>query len=425
MKVPGRRGWIATTFAGAVLLGATWSIFSGAPDPGAKSVAAARRASFDIRVDVVGVLDAARGENVISSLRADRGKIIQIVADGARVEKDDVLVRFDSAPIESEALRLAGELRSREAVVAFTRQSVELEKAQVEKALANAELEAQNSRQEHARYLAYIDDLEALARRDIPVAGELGQAQRKAAALKVQLQKAESAVERMKRESVYRLAQVMAEEKKAVAEAGTTRDARDLVRAELEKTILRAPGSGFVVLHETFHGDQKRRLRAGDTVWQGQPILYLPDLSAFIVRARVREEDLHKIGAGQEATVRVDAYPELALRARVSGVGALALENAVAGAAGKHFQLTVALEARDERLRPGMTARAEIISDRVRDVLALPIPAIFYQGSQAICYSVGGDGIAAHPVTLGRRGDDLVEVLAGLAEGDRVSLVKP
>jgi len=165
--------------------------------------------------------------------------------------------------------------------------------------------------------------------------------------------------------------------------------------------------------------------RAGDTVWQGQSLLYLPDLSAMVVKTQVREEDLHKLRMGQPALVRVEAYPDAKFEGVVSSVGVLAVESSAQGAAGKHFQLAVDVRGGDARLRPGMTARVTIVADRVRNSLAIPVAALHYDGAQPTCYV--HDGYAATPrkVTVGRRGDDLLEITAGLREGERVVLARP
>jgi len=411
--------------AGILLLSAAWSLYSRPIDTAASAnLFAVRKGNFELRVDSVGVLDAARADVFTSGMRGDRGKILQIADDGARVEKGDVLVRFDSTSLEAERMRLAGDLRSREAVVSFARQAVEVEKSQVEKSLLHAEMEARSAAQELGRHQAYIDDLEALGRRDVPVGSELAQARRKLQQSQNQYEKAQHDFERLKKEAVHRLAQSISELNKADSEAANTRAALELTASELEKTLLRASGPGFVVLHEITVNDQRRRLRVGDTVWQGQPVLYLPDLAAMTVRTRIREEDLHKVREGHEATVRIDAYPDAAFRGVVTGIGALALEGATA-TAGKFFQMNVAIQGRDDRLRPGMTARTSIVADRARDVLVIPIPAVFYSGEQAMCFVVDGVRVSTRIVHLGRRGDDVVEVVAGLAQGERVSLVKP
>jgi HlyD family secretion protein len=70
------------------------------------------KGDLDIQVQTVGVLDAARTHMVSSAIRGDKGKIIFLVKDGAQVAKDDVLVRLDPTPFETEVHRLGGEVRS-------------------------------------------------------------------------------------------------------------------------------------------------------------------------------------------------------------------------------------------------------------------------------------------------------------------------
>src|SRR3954470_11129138 len=84
--------------------------------------------------------------------------------------------------------------------------------------------------------------------------------------------------------TVFKLAQAIAEVTKAQGELATMKAALSQAEAELAKTVIHAPNPGFVVLEEVAApGDTKHKLRVGDTVWQGQPILYLPDSSAMLV----------------------------------------------------------------------------------------------------------------------------------------------
>lgn len=393
-----------------------------APD---RNLVTVRKDAFEVRVDAVGVLDAARGFHVASAIRGDRGKIVQIAEDGAAVSPGDVLVRFDPTPFEADAQRLAGETRSREAVVDYARQSLEVEKSQAEKTVGQAEFDLRAASQELARFQAYIADLAALGKKGVEIANEMAQARRKEEQVFARVQKAETDVARVKREAVHRMAQAAAELQKAQGELDTARSSLAQAKAELEKSVVRAPTAGFVVLHEIFQGNAKRRPRAGDAIWQGQPILYLPDLSSMIVKTRVREEDLHKVRPGLAATVRVDAYPDATFAGKVESIGALAMEAPGANAAGKYFQLTLALDKGDARLRPGMTARVEVVSERVKDALVIPVPALFFEGSKSVAYVFDGRSLAVRAVAVGRRSDDLLEVTSGLAEGEQVSLVRP
>lgn len=412
---------LSTAFA----LIAAWVTLHQRELPGEQHLVTVGKGSFEIRVDTVGELDAGRGFQVISQVRGDRGKIIQLVEDGARVAAGDMLLRFEPSPFEADILRLSGELESRTAVVESMRQSLEVEKSQAENTVAHAQFELKLEKQDYQRYLAYITDLEGLKKQGHRIDNEIAQAQRKSEHMFTTVQKLESDLARQEKEVVFKVAHAMADLNKAQSEANTARETLEQARHDLARTQVRAPSAGFVVLHELFQGNQKRKPRAGDTVFQGQPLLYLPDLSSMLVKSQLREEDLHKIKTGQPASVRVDAYPDASFQGEVDNIGVLAVGTAESNSVGKHFQYSVKLKGTDERLRPGMTARISVIAEQVKDALRIPVAALFQDDQRRYCYVLSGDKLEALPVKVGRSNEDWAEILEGLATGQRVSLVKP
>ena len=424
MKLERARTWVSGGVAALLLMGGLTLCSHRAPVFD-RQLVSVKRASFDVRVDSVGVLDAARAFQVMSQVRGPRGKIIQVVDDGTAVGTGDILVRFDPSPFEADIQKLTGEVKAREAIVEFARQNLEMEKSQVHKTLDNGEFDQKAARQEFSRYQAYIEDLKALSRKGYAVDGEIAQAKRKEEELATKLQKADTELGRLSREAVHSVAKAASELNKAESELATSRAALKTAEQDMASTVIRAPSPGFVVLNEIFDANVRRRPRAGDTVFQGQSILYLPDLSAMVVKTQVREEDLHKLKPGQRAAVRLEAYPDAVFEGEVSSVGVLAVETAGGTSAGKHFQLTVKLRSSDPRMRPGMTARISIVAETVRDTLVVPVPAIYYEGGQTVVYVFDGDRTVARKVAVGRRGDDMVEVSSGLKEGERVSLARP
>ena len=76
-------------------------------------------------------------------------------------------------------------------------------------------------------------------------------------------------------------------------------------------------------------------------------------------------------------------------------------------------------------LRPGLLADAEIIVDSMTDVLYIPFQAVFDGPQGPIVYFWNGAGLEPRKVDLGRRSESQVVVLAGLEEGDRISLEPP
>jgi HlyD family secretion protein len=381
--------------------------------------------SFNITVTTIGTLDAERSHVVSSTIKGEKGKIVYIIDEGTFVEKGDVLIKFDSAHFEAEMLRLAGELRSREASFDARKQILEWEKSQAEGAINTAEFDVKDAKQEYSRYVSYIRDMEELGRKGLHYPNEIFQAKKKAEQLFSKQQRNETSFEQIKKESVFKIAAAMAELAKAKNEIQTTKIAFDDISEELRKAVVHAPFKGIVVHYETHRDNQKRKSRVGDVVWQNQPLLYLPDISSMIVKTLVREVDLHKITKGQKVSVQVDAYPKLLLAGQVTSIGVLASDGGETGKGEKYFQVLVAIQGENPSLRPGMTARVVIHIDTAQNILSVPVQTVFSEGANKYCYVSKGQNVKKVKVEIGRQNEDYAEIVVGLKNGDAVSLIKP
>ncbi|MEA1947877.1 MAG: HlyD family secretion protein [Thermodesulfobacteriota bacterium] len=433
---------------------------------------------FDINVKTVGVLDAARTHMVSSTIRGDKGKIIFLVEDGSIVTKDEVLVRLDPTPFETEVHRLSGEVRSLDAAVESAKQMLKWEKNQRELEIQTAEFnlkvaelelhklvkgdgplqlaqyknELDKTREEYDKYQAYISDLDrlqaqgftnptelSLARKKVEELDELYQTNRKryesykehvlptlVETARAKVDKAGTDIRQVKKGTVFKVARAASVLAEVQGKSETAEAALKQSLSELKKTTIRPPFGGIAILYETFRAGQKRTPRVGDRVWQNQPLLYLPDISTMIVKTQVREIDLHKIAIGQPCSVRVDAYPDTLFPGEVTTIGMLATGRFEGGIGEKYFQLTVTLTQEDSRLRPGMTARVTIEAGNAVNILFLPVQAIFNDGSKTFCYfAENHEMFWKKEVVTGRQNEDLVEIVSGLQEGDLVSLLRP
>ncbi len=436
------------------------------------------RGDLDIQVQTVGVLDAARTHMVSSAVRGDKGKIIFLVEDGARVTKNDVLVRLDPTPFETEIHRLGGEVRSLVAAVESAKQMLEWEKNQTLREirtanynltvaglelrrlvdgdgplqLAQYKSELDKAKEEFNRYQTYILELDklhtqgftnpteiSLARQKVEQLGELYQTTRlrydsyqehvlptAIETARAKVEKVGMDIQQLEKGTAFKVARAVAVLAEVQGKLETAQASLQQALAEMKKTIIRAPFGGIAILYETFRDGQKRKPRVGDRVWQNQPLLYLPDISSMIVNTQVREIDLHKVAMDQPCSVRVDAYPDTLFRGKVTLIGMLATERFESGIGDKYFQLTVALAGKNDRLRPGMTARITVDSENATNILFIPVHAVFNDGSQTVSYRMAKDGtFREKAVVLGRQNEDLVEVVSGLDRGDWVSLLRP
>ena len=92
----------------------------------------------------------------------------------------------------------------------------------------------------------------------------------------------------------------------------------------LAATKIIAPIPGMIVYREEYRNGERRKPRVGDTVLQNQPLLYLPDISSMVVHTFIREVDVHRVQVGTPSVTRLDAFPALAIKGKVSSIGVIA-----------------------------------------------------------------------------------------------------
>jgi len=174
----------------------------------------------------------------------------------------------------------------------------------------------------------------------------------------------------------------------------------------LSHAEIRAQSSGRVI---------DRLAEPGDTAVPGRPLLRIYDPAALRVEVPVRESLAVRLRVGEALAVRVPS-----LDAAFDGVIDEIVPFAEPGA---RTMLVKVRLAHDARLYAGMFARAAIPAGEVSRLL-VPEAAIERIGQLAFATVVSGAGDRARRlVTTGlRAGPGTVEVLSGLAEGERVLL---
>ena len=150
----------------------------------------------------------------------------------------------------------------------------------------------------------------------------------------------------------------------------------------------------------------------------GTQFLVLNNVDTFEVVVPFGESDAVGISPDQRVDVRFDAIPDLTLPGNVVGVSPSA--SALSGVIS--YYVTVGMSQSDPRLRNGQTAQASVVTDELRDVLAVPNSAIRRQGGRTQVTVLRFDGPRVVDVTLGKVGDTETQVLSGLSEGDEVVL---
>lgn len=149
-----------------------------------------------------------------------------------------------------------------------------------------------------------------------------------------------------------------------VAEVSATLESNEI---DLSKTVIHSPVDGIVLV---------RAVEPGQTVAATlqTPVLFVlaEDLTKMELHVSVDEADVGKVRAGQQATFTVDAYPDRTFSAQIADVhyGAQEIEGVIT------YEAVLNVDNQDLSLRPGMTATANIVVERVADVLLVPNAAL-------------------------------------------------
>ena len=197
-----------------------------------------------------------------------------------------------------------------------------------------------------------------------------------------------------------------------------------LKRAEKGLSAMRvvAPHDGILVFPMNWRGEV---LNIGDTAWPGQTVAEIPDLSLLQARVFVLEGDASGLAALCRARIEVDGQPGLAYEAEVKRVDTLAKPRE-RGSPVKYFETWLDLPAEAfKHVKPGQRVRATILLSELKDALWVPRGALYQkEGRRYVLKAVGG-GLREADVTVGAASLGRVQVLTGLAPGDRVALSDP
>jgi multidrug efflux pump subunit AcrA (membrane-fusion protein) len=162
----------------------------------------------------------------------------------------------------------------------------------------------------------------------------------------------------------------------------------------------------------------------GGRVSAGTAIVTVVDTSQLGLLADVDETDILLVQPGIAASVELDAAPGAHYDAAVTSSDVLPTTSARGGVSYRARLTLGAGKLDDGRAaptpRPGMNAVAHLQVRSVRDAVTVPAAAVFNTGGKDSVWVVRGGKAVQTPVTVGVTGQDRVQLLSGVNDGDRV-----
>jgi multidrug efflux pump subunit AcrA (membrane-fusion protein) len=374
------------------------------------AVAPVRRGDFVISVRARGDIKSAHS-TVLKAPQAPGLRIVHLSANGLPVKKGDVVVEFDGMQQEQNVIQqttqvqaIQGSIDQTIATQKINDDADAMSKMQAEYGVESAKLDASK-----AEVLSAID----------------GQK------FRIQVGVTEGSLQQVK--ASINAHQVGNEADLFRLNQSKDKNVRDLDTATgyLGMMQLRAPTDGVVNVLSNFRsqgtfGQSTPPFKEGDNVWNGAEIVEIPELNELYIDLKLEEVDRGKIQLGQPVKIRVDAIPDKEFAATLDYISPIAALVFKGGATPeKSFPARATLKLLDERLRPGMSASAEIIIERQPNMLLIPARASFDKDGKPAAYVQTGKSFVLRPIEVGKRNDDDIIVTGGLKVGEIVTLETP
>jgi hypothetical protein len=393
-----RRWWLLFAVLVAALL--LLSLRSSRPDAG--TPVTARRGDLVLTVEVEGELAAVRSTEIgVPPVSEVDFKIAFLAPEGQPVRTGDSVLRLDTE-------RLERQLAEKRAELAEARKKVEQKEIDLGMKLLELEQQAAEARAELGR---------ARLKADVPP--EVQQ--------RIELEKA--LLDRRGRERDLENLEAEGRVTRALtgAELDSLRQQRDRAAGRvlaleegIERMNVRAPQDGIVVYRANWRDEKKK---VGDSVWFGEVVLAIPDLTEMKGEGFVDEADGGPVGEGQPVTLRLEARSDFDVEGRVSRIARTVRQRSWRTPL-KGYRVEIALGKTDPTfMRPAMRFRGEIETGRLPGLLLVPRDAVFLREDGPVVWVRRALGWREVGVRLGRSNRTQVEVVSGLAEGDRVSPV--
>lgn len=196
---------------------------------------------------------------------------------------------------------------------------------------------------------------------------------------------------------------------------------------QLEKSKIYAPIGGMVVYAKSrSRFSSESMIEEGATVRKRQDLITLPDTSQMKVDIKVHESQVNKVKKGQTAFVVLDSMPDERFKGIVSKVAPLPDSASFFSDPNlKEYRTEILVTDQLPDLKPGVSARAEIVITNIANTLKVPIQSVTTVNSQQVVYKSSIGDPERIPVEVGLFNTKFIQILKGVGEGDRILLAPP
>ena len=364
------------------------------------------KGDFQINVVTSGELEAQNSEDIqgpagLRTVGIWNVQISEMVPEGTIVKEGDFVATLDRTEISNKLKDVQTELEKLETQFIKTR--------------LDTTLEMRNARDELLNLKFALEEKQIiLDQSKYEPPATIRQAE-------LDLQKSERTYNQSVKNYDLRFEQSKAKMQEVSASLEQQKRRLDAMLTVLDQFSVKAPKPGMVIYRRDWDG---KKITVGSQIntWSNI-IATLPDFSVMISKTYVNEIDISKIQMGQKVDIGIDAFPQKKFTGKVYEIANVGEQRPNSDS--KVFEVKIRVNEFDSILRPAMTSKNSIITSIVKDVISIPLEAVFVQDSVTMAYKMKGLSVIKQQIKTGQRNENEIIITEGLTKNDVVLLHAP
>lgn len=400
------------------------------------------KSDFEAFVTETGDVESSDNLEIVCELEAAPGsmgtRILEVVAEGVIVKKDDFLIQFDDTAVKQRlidqetlvatdnAAVVEAESEHEKAIQSLNEYvggtfPVDKETFEADVLMAKSLVKSHTDTFEHLRKMyrkGFVSRLQLETQREnVEIANK---------SVRVAEIKLESLLKFTRAKSVAAFTADIAKQQAILTAAQRKLDLSrqklaDLTNQKANCRIL-APKAGQVVYANDYERRENVVIEEGAEIRQRQVVLWLPDPTQMRIAAKINDSKLNRIDVGNAVRIVLDIDPDLPLVGELAEVNPFPFPRRWHGAP-IEYGAKIRVNNPPKSLRPGQRAKVHIFVDSKINVLQAPIQSIVERDGKYYCL-VRKDARTwkLRQVEVGPNNDSFVVVEKGLEVGDQVAL---
>lgn len=351
---------------------------------------------------VEGTVEAVSSTTLNCPQRID-GTIIYLVKDGNHVLKGDTVCILENREIKNYHETILSKVENTRAAYNKSKADLDMNYALLQAQLSS--IEAQTS----------ISNLDSIQMNYVsPVQKSIKELELKIAA--IEKAKYERKLEFLKRINESELKKIQLQIKQDENQA-------EYIKSILDQMVMTAPLNG-IALRANSMINRENKMQEGDQVWDGIPLVSIPDLLLMKVIILASETDYKRIAVNDSVIYTFDAMPGNMAWGKILQIAPMGRPIS-RNSKIKVFEITASVDSFKVLPEPGLSAMCRIIMNQLPNSVVVPQLAIYDEDSVKVVYVTKGKNFIEQEVLLGMSSPKEAVIVSGLTGNETLSFVKP